>query len=71
MTIKLSQCVNCGNKDLMNILETMEIEEKGKKCLIEKIPAQKCSQCGEIYIDSAASKYIDKQIELFRVKEGI
>jgi YgiT-type zinc finger domain-containing protein len=71
VSIKLSQCVSCGNKDLINIMDTMELEENGKKCTIEKIPAQKCSQCGEVYIDSAASKYIDKQIEIFRAKEGI
>jgi YgiT-type zinc finger domain-containing protein len=65
MTIKLSQCVICGNKALSNIMETMEIEENGKKFTIEKIPAQKCS-CGEVYIDAAASKYIDKQLENFR-----
>lgn len=66
MSIKLSQCVTCGNKTLSSIMESMEIEEKGKKFTIEKIPAQKCTQCGEIYIDEAASKYIDKQLEGFR-----
>lgn len=66
MTIKLSQCVACGNKPLTSIMESMEIEEKGKNFTINKIPAQKCTQCGEIYIDEAASKYIDKQLEEFR-----
>jgi YgiT-type zinc finger domain-containing protein len=68
MSIKLSQCVGCGNKTLISIMESMEIEENDKKFVIEKIPAQKCSQCGEVYIDSSASKYIDKQMEIFRKK---
>jgi YgiT-type zinc finger domain-containing protein len=66
MSIKISTCVTCGSKSLTSIMESMEIEENGKKFTVEKIPAQKCTQCGEIYIDEAASKYIDKQLEGFR-----
>lgn len=66
MSLKPSKCVECGSKDLSEILHTMEHQEEGKTLVIENIPALQCGNCGEIYITPEASKYIDKQLAIFR-----
>ncbi|MWV44949.1 YgiT-type zinc finger protein [Paenibacillus sp. HJL G12] len=62
----MSKCVECGSKDLTDILHTMEHQEYGKTFVIEHIPAIQCNQCKEIYLSPKASKYIDKQLAIFR-----
>ncbi|MBT2759875.1 YgiT-type zinc finger protein [Paenibacillus sp. ISL-20] len=66
MSKTITKCVECGSKDLVEFLDTMEHEENGKILVIENIPAMKCNQCGEVYYSSQASKYIDKQLATFR-----
>ncbi|MGM1044860.1 MAG: YgiT-type zinc finger protein [Bacillota bacterium] len=66
MSGTLTKCVECGSKDLSNIEHTMEHQENDKTLVIENIPAIQCNTCSEIYITPQASKYIDKQLAIFR-----
>ena len=61
-----TKCVECGSKDLIDFMDTMEHEENGKILVIENIPAIKCNQCGEVFLSAQASKYIDQRIAIFR-----
>lgn len=66
MSTTLSKCVECGSTNLTNILHTMEHQENGKTLVIENIPAIQCNSCKGIFLSPQASKYIDKQIAIFR-----
>lgn len=66
MSLTLSKCVECGSTNLTEILHTMEHQENGKTLVIENIPAVQCNNCKEIYITAEGSKYIDKQLAIFR-----
>lgn len=64
--MSLTKCVECGSTNLAEILHTMEHQENSKTLVIENIPAVQCNNCNEIYITPEASKYIDKQLAIFR-----
>lgn len=66
MSKTITKCVECGSKDLVEFMDTMEHEENGNILVIENIPAIQCNQCKEVYYSSQASKYIDQQLATFR-----
>lgn len=66
MSKTISKCVQCGSRDLSEISYTMEYQEEGRTLVIENIPAIQCNECKEVYLTPQASKYIDKQIAIFR-----
>ncbi|WP_373876489.1 type II toxin-antitoxin system MqsA family antitoxin [Paenibacillus spongiae] len=59
-------CVQCGSTNLISIIDTIETTINGKTLVIPNIPATKCNDCDEIYYDHEASRYIDKQIAIFK-----
>lgn len=59
-------CVGCRKDDFIETFVAKEYEIDEKKLIIEKIPVQKCSYCGEVYFDKEASEYIDNQVKIFR-----
>lgn len=63
---KLNKCVDCGSKELIEFNDIIKHEEDGKVYIIKDVPAIKCEACGEVYYTSVASKYIDKQLLIFR-----
>ena len=70
MIKRLTKCVECGSKDLVDFMDSMEHKEKdGRVFVIENIPVLKCNQCGETYQSPQASKYIDQQLEIIKTKD--
>lgn len=63
---KLNKCIECGSKVLIEFNDTIKHEEDGKVYIIKDVPAIKCDACGEVYYTAEASKYIDKQLWIFR-----
>ncbi|WP_136606445.1 YgiT-type zinc finger protein [Paenibacillus dokdonensis] len=64
--MSLTKCVECGSTNLSNVFHIIEHQENGKTLVIENIPAIQCNSCKEIFLSPRASKYIDKQIAIFR-----
>lgn len=64
--MSLTKCVECRSNELKPIEYTMEHQENGKTLVIENIPAIQCNECKEVYLTPQASKYIDKQLSIFR-----
>ncbi|OZB98045.1 YgiT-type zinc finger protein [Paenibacillus sp. XY044] len=64
--MSLTKCVECGSNEFKPIEYTMEHQENDKTLVIENIPAVQCNNCNEIYITAEGSKYIDKQLAIFR-----
>lgn len=62
----MSICPECGSNHITETLHTMEHEENGKVFVIENIPALQCDSCKEIFFTPEASRYIDKQLSIFR-----
>ncbi|MEV5024789.1 YgiT-type zinc finger protein [Paenibacillus sp. LPE1-1-1.1] len=64
----MKTCVECLSKNLEQINDTIEATVNDKKIVITDIQATKCTDCNEIYYDHAASRYIDKQIAIFKAE---
>ena len=60
---KMFNCYNCGSEKFTSQLvnETFEIE--GKLILVENIPAQVCSRCGEIIFSSETAEKVRVMVQ--------
>ena len=52
------RCAVCGGS-LRNTLITHEEKRNGRIYLFQKVPAEVCSSCGEIWIEEATLRIID------------
>lgn len=64
----LNKCVLC-NGELKSKIIDREFDVDGQIIVVPNVPVIECSECGEQYLNSDASKYIDEQVEKFRAGE--
>ncbi|MFD0587791.1 helix-turn-helix domain-containing protein [Paenibacillus sp. GCM10027627] len=61
-------CSSCGSSNLAQIIDTIETIIDNKTLVIPNIRATKCLDCNEIHYSNITSKYIDKQISIFKAE---
>lgn len=62
----LVTCSECGKISVIPYDERLNTVISGMELTIEQVPASRCTNCGEIFYDAHASKYIDQQINVFK-----
>lgn len=55
----MKKCYLCQG-DVEHKLVTVERDWKGKKIIIENVPAEVCEQCGERYLDADTTLKLEK-----------
>ena len=52
------KCVICKHGETVLGLTTFTLEKEGSTFVIQKVPAQVCSNCGEAYVDEKTAHQI-------------
>jgi YgiT-type zinc finger domain-containing protein len=61
----MEKCAICNGKVEL-VRHDMMVDVEGKNCKVEGILAEKCGECGEVYIGKEGNAYIDRQLAIFK-----